>query len=165
MAKRYRSLRREQKLLGGKIHFVDHFFPEVSQPPCSDKKICDFIETRPGFGNLFWVHRGDAEDLAVNPDALPDGVDVGDMELAARKLQQLGYNVNPALLKKDEETEPEPEPELEEPQIPTLTKIHRSSKTELVKLVEHLGWDDIDTSMVRDSIKEAVLEKAKSLMN
>jgi hypothetical protein len=165
MAKRYRSLRREQRLLGGKIHFVDHFFPEVSQPPCGDKRLCDFIETRPGFGRLFWVHRGEAEDLAVNPDALPEGVDVGNMELAARKLQQLGLNVNPALLKKDEEEQPKPEPEPEEVQVPTLTKIHQSSKKELVKMVKHLGWDDIDTSMVRECLKEAVLEKAKSLMN
>lgn len=157
MAKRYRSLRREQKLLGGKIHFVDHFFPEVSQPPCSDKKICDFIETRPGFGNLFWVYRGDAEDLAIDPSAVPEGVDVGDMELAARKLQQLGYNVNPDLLKKEEMDLP-----LE---LPTLSKIHAARKDELLEMVERFGWSDINTNSNVPALKQSVISKVRELMN
>jgi len=163
MAKRYRSLRREQRLLGGKIMFVDHFFPEVNKPPCGDQKLCSFIETRPGFGTQFWVHRADAEDVMVEPDAVPDGMTVDDMEGTARALQRLGLNINPSLLKK----EPPPEEELtDEPlQLPSLTKVHKASKTELLSMVERFGWKDINTNTNAPALKHSVVEKVRSLMN
>ena len=161
MGKRYGSLRKEQRLLGGKIHFVDHFFPEINQPPCDDQKLCNFIETRPGFGTHFWVHRGDAEDVMVEPEAVPDGMTVNELEGAARTMQRLGLNINPSLLKKEKPPELPDEP-LE---LPTLTKLHASSKADLLEMVERFGWDDINTNSNAPALKQSVISKVKELMN
>lgn len=143
--------------MGGKILFGNHLFPQANQPMCSDKEICDFIESRPGFGTVFHIVDADGRDAIANPEFAKD-VPSDDMERAIRVLRAKGLNVNPALLKGPDQDESEGEaPAPSKP--PTKTIIRRARVALLKQIVKEQGWTDIDLEGSSDYIRDAAVKK------
>lgn len=168
MAKRYRSLRRGQKMFGGRIVFVDHLFPQRNAPPCDDPELIRWLESNPGFGKSITLY-DDTEDVpVVDPASIPEGSDVSAEALSAAmvQLKRMGMDVNPALLQKPVETEETLDDEEEGEQIvntlPTLTYVAQANKEGLQEIVQKQGWDDINqegtVSYLRDAIREKIKE-------
>lgn len=145
-------------MMGGKILFSDHLFPQANQPMCSDKQICDFIESRPGFGTLFYIVDADGPDVSINPDFAAGEASEGEMERVVRELRRKGLNVNPALLKGPDQDESEGEaPAPSKP--PTKTIIRRARVALLKQIVKDQGWTDIDLEGSADYIRDAAIKK------
>jgi len=186
MAKRYHSIRSQQKMARGKILFVDHFFPPIGRPKCSDPAICNFIETRSTFGTVITIYEGDDEDSMIDLKKVPSDVDGGELEKAARELRRMGININPALLQQvakeggadDEQPQkgedatlesvfPEPvwpqdEPK-EEWEIPTKTYLAQANKEQLLVLAARFGVTGVDEETTNANIREALKERFDQL--
>ena len=171
---------------GGKIQFVDHFFPALGRPKCSDPTICNFIETRPGFGTIITIAEGDGEDVLLDRSKLPPGTNMNELELAARKLERMGFNVNPALLQQvakddgaadDEQPQkageahesifPDPVWPQDEPKkdlyIPTKTHLSQANKEDLLEMAEKFGVTGVDETTTNAVIREALKERFNQL--
>lgn len=157
MGKRYRSLRKEIKMNlpdGRKIHWYGFRYPQKGHPACTDKAIIAGIESKPGFGKLFWAEQ-DPEEILINPEAVPPDCEAAHLQAAARKLAQMGINVNPKLLL-DGEKPPEA------PQLPAKTSVRTGKKDELQAMIKKFGWD-IDPDQKVKELKAAILAKIEEL--
>jgi hypothetical protein len=127
---------------------------------CSDQEICDFIESRPGFGTVFTIIDADGRDAIANPEFAKE-VPVEDMERTIRVLRAKGLNVNPALLKGPDQDESEGEaPVPSKP--PTKTLIRRARVALLKQIVKDQGWTDIDLEGSADYIRDAAIKKIEA---
>jgi hypothetical protein len=165
VGKRYRSLRREQRLRGGTIFFEDHHFPAQRLPLCDDEEICEWLESRSTFGTVITLVEDSNAELVVDPGKIPDGVNAENFSEAVKFLGGIGINVNPDLLEAKEE-EPEPEGEQEaipDIPLPTLTFVNTAKKSDLIAVVERFGWDDIDKNGHNVYLRDAIKEKVKAL--
>jgi len=167
MAKRYRSLRKGQRLFGGRIIFADHFFPQIKEPPCDDERLIEHIESRPGFGKSFWLYTDeDVKPPAINPESIPEGASEEGLSAAAVQLKRMGLNVNPALLKKQDAATEDPGEETPEPTeepivnvLPTNQYVRTANKSRLIEIIERHGWDDIDKNGHNVYLRAAIMEK------
>lgn len=153
MGKRYRSLRKEFKMTiapGQTILWHGFRYPPKSGPSCTDKKIISAIESRQGFGQMFW-EEVDPESILIDPQAVPDDCEAAILQKAARRLVTMGYNVNPKLLKKEEE-----------PQLPSKTFISTAKRSELEAMIKRFGWE-IDSGLNAKDLKKAVRAKVEEL--
>ena len=173
MAKRYRSLRREQRMLGGKILFAGHLFPPEGHPPCDDPRLIEHIESRAGFGTLFFVLNEDEKEIVINPESIPEGVSGASMSAALKNLQKMGIDVNPAFLAEAEKTtEPPPETPAPPPEgehddheintLPTLTFVRKANKEDLQRTIKVNGWEDIDLNGHNVYLRDAIREKIEA---
>jgi len=154
MGRRYRSLRKAFKMnvAPGKIILWDgHRFPPKGQPACTDKEINDFIESRPGFGKLFWKEQN-PDEILVDPAKLPKDCEAEHLQKAAERLADMGINVNPAIL-----VDPD-----EEPQLPSKTSVSSMKRKELEELVKKFEWDDIDITLNVKDLKKVIREKVEA---
>lgn len=153
MGKRYRSLRRSFKMnvAPGKVILWDGYrFPPRNKPACKDKEVIDFIEGRKGFGKLFWPEQ-DPDSIIVDPAKVPVDCELAHLQRAADSLNRMGYNVNPALLKDQDE---------EAPQLPSKTAVSSMKRDELEALVKKLGWgEELDLTLGVKDLKKAIREK------
>ena len=144
---------------GKRILWVGHRFPPRGDPPCTDPMIISEIEARKGFGAAFWQEKS-PDEILIYPAAVPKDCETDILEKAAKRLVELGVNVNPKFLIEDEEEEVE-RPE-EPPQLPSKTIISNSKKKELIEVVERFGWD-IDLDLSAKDLKKAIREKIDEL--
>lgn len=148
--KRYRSLRREFFVYyrgGQKIPFTDFRFPSPGQPPCTDPEILAVLDKKVAEGRGI---REDinAEEIHINPKAVPEDCDTAHLQAAAKRMMELGIHVNPKLLDNGKR---EPEPL----QLPSRTTVRTSKKEELAALIDKFGWD-IDKDQKVDDLREAI---------
>ena len=155
-------------MFGGRIEFVEHFFPQMKHPPCDDQEIIDWIESRGAFGKTITLYEDtEAKAPVIDPESIPEGSDVSaeDLSAAAVQLQKMGIEVNPAILQDAEETEETPDEDEGEPAVdtlPTLTYVAKANKEDLQEVVKKQGWDDINlegtVTYLRDAIRERIKE-------
>lgn len=162
-AKRYRSLRREQRMLGGEIFFENHFFPAMSKPPCDDPDIQEYIESRPKFGTVITLFSEDERPVVVDPESIPEGVSQEGMTAALQHLQRMGINVNPKYLEggSAEETPEEEEGEPAVNTLPTLTYVAKANKVQLQDIIDKNGWTDLNRDATVMNLRDAVREKVR----
>jgi hypothetical protein len=155
-------------MCGGRIMFVEHYFPQLKEPPCDDPRLIKWLEENPGFGKVFWLHH-DSEVSApeINPESIPEDsvATTSDLQAAAETMQRMGIHVNPALLAEaaseigetPEETEGEPVVNT----LPTLTFVARANKEALQGIVEKHQWNDINSEGTANYLRDMVRQKVK----
>lgn len=162
-------------MMGGKVLFADHFFPQLGDPPCDDPVIIEWLESSPAFGKQIFLHSSDERPPDIKPESIPEGstATVEDLSAAVVQLQRMGIEVNPALLKKaSEEKETEvvdepaetPEPDEGEPVVntlPTLTFVASARKELLQGIIEKQGWDDLNKEGTVTYLRDAIRGKVK----
>lgn len=156
MGKRYRSKRRAFNMhlpWGGVILWADYRYPPKSHRPCADARIINFIESKNGFGKMFWEDKEPAE-ILIDPQAVPPDTELALLQKAAEKLTRMGMHVNPKLLKKPEEDE--------EPQLPSLTFVRSAKRSELEDVIKRFGWE-VDADLNAKDLKAAVREIVEEL--
>ncbi len=151
---------------GKKILWSGYRYPPKGHSPCTDDKIIDFIEAKPVFkSGHIWIDKA-PEDIVINPQAVPDDCEAVILEKAARRLIELGVNVNPKLIMDAEEEVEEPEvveiPE-EPPQLPIKSLISSYKRAELEDLIERFGWDMDVPNLNVTELKAAVRAKIEEL--
>ena len=136
---------------GKAILWDGHRYPPKGQPACTDKEIIAFIESRHGFGKLFWEEQ-DPDTILGDPAKLPEDCEAAHIQRAAERLVEMGINVNPAILKDPDEA-----------QLPSKTSVSSMKREELEALVKKLGWgEEIDISLKVKDLKKAIRDKIEA---